>query len=72
MSKKLIAFIIVAGIALASIAIIFMKKPADEARLKSGKVLEEFKIINKDLQRTSIAIDSVNKMLPDSLSDKKY
>jgi hypothetical protein len=72
MPKGLLAFIVVAGIVFASIVIIFMKKSADKASERPDKVLEEFKTINEDLQKTTIAIDSANKMLPDSLSDKKY
>jgi hypothetical protein len=72
MSKGLIAFIVIAAIAIASSAIIFMKESADKAKEKSDKILEEFRTIDKGLQKTTIAIDSANKILFDSLSDKKY
>jgi hypothetical protein len=67
MPRGLIAFIV---IAFTAIEILFMKKSTDKARLKSDKILEEFKRIDKDLQKTTIAIDSANKILPDSLSGK--
>jgi Cu/Ag efflux protein CusF len=71
MPKKLIAFIIVAAIGFATAAIFFMKESAAKARKESDRILEEFKVIDKDVQKTTIAIDSVNKTLPDSLSGKK-
>jgi hypothetical protein len=67
MPRGLIAFIV---IAFAAIVILFMNKSADKARLKSDKILEKFKTIDKDLQQTTIVIDSANKILPDSLSGK--
>jgi hypothetical protein len=70
MPKKLIAFIIVAAIGFATVAIFFMKGSAEKARKESERILEEFKAIDKDLQKTTIAIDSVNKKLTDSLSGK--
>jgi hypothetical protein len=51
---------------------VFYEKFADKATEISDKILEEFKIIDKDLQKTTVAIDSANKILFDSLSDKKY
>jgi hypothetical protein len=69
MLKRLIAFIVIAGI---TVAVFFMVWSAVIARKESNRILEDFKTIDKDLQKTTTAIDSANKTLPDSLSDKKY
>jgi hypothetical protein len=67
MPKGLIALIIVASICLALLSVIVMKQSAEEAQQKSNKILEDFKTVDKDLQRSTIAIDSANKILNDSL-----
>ena len=60
MHKGLIAFIGVAGIVFALLVIIFIKIPADKARAENNKILQKFKTIDKDLQKSSITIDSLN------------
>jgi hypothetical protein len=67
MHKGLIALIVVASICLALLSIILMKQSAEKAQKKSDKILEDFKTVEKDLQRSTIVIDSANKILYDSL-----
>jgi archaellin len=65
MSKGLIAFIVVAAVAL---MIIIMKESAHIARTKSDEIMEQFKTIDRDLQNTTDErLDSLNKILLDSL-----
>ena len=65
MSKGLIAFIVVAAVAL---IIIIMKESAHIARKKSDEIMEQFKTIDKDLQKTTDErVDSLNTILLDSL-----
>jgi len=70
MHKGLTAFIIVAGIALLSTTILFMKKSADEAHKVSDSIQEEFKRVNESLKQSDDNIDSANKQLLDSLNIK--
>ena len=70
MHKGLTAFIIVAGIALLSTTILFMKKSADEAHKVSDSILEEFKRVDESLRQSNGNIDSANKILLDSLNVK--
>jgi hypothetical protein len=67
MHKGLIALIVVAGICLAILSAIVMKQSAEKAQQKSKKILEDFKTVDKDLQRSTNVIDSANKILYDSL-----
>ena len=67
MSKGLIAFIAVAFIAVVAAMVIYMKQSADKARKISDEMLEEFKTIDKDLQKSTDEPDSLNKMYYDSL-----
>jgi hypothetical protein len=67
MPKGLIAFIVVACIALMSMAVIFMKKSADAAQKKSDTIMEQFKTVDRDLQQSNESLDSINKMYLDSL-----
>jgi hypothetical protein len=67
MHKGLIALIVVSGIRLALLSIILMKQSGEKAHQKSDKILEDFKTIEKDLKRSTIVIDSANKILHDSL-----
>jgi hypothetical protein len=66
MPKGLIAFIVVACIALMSMAVIFMKKSADAAHKKSDTIMEQFKTVDKDLHKSNERLDSLNKMDFDS------
>ena len=61
MSKGLIAFIVVACISFGAILFVFLKRSTDE----------EFKRVNESLKRSTIAIDSANKALIDSIKNKK-
>jgi hypothetical protein len=67
MHKGLIALIVVASICLALLSIILMKQSAEKAHQKRDKILEDFKMVEKDLKRSTIVIDSANKILHDSL-----
>ena len=67
MPKGLIAFIVVACIALMSMGVIFMKKSADNARKKSDTILEQFKTVYKDLKHINERLDSINNLYLDSL-----
>ncbi|MBK6380834.1 MAG: hypothetical protein IPO01_17415 [Chitinophagaceae bacterium] len=67
MSKGLIAFIAVAFIAVVAAMVIYMKQSADKARKISDEMMEEFKTIDKDLQKSTDEPDSLNKMYYDSL-----
>ena len=68
MRKGLIAFIAVVFIAVVSIVIIFMKQSAAVAHKKSNEIMEQFKTIDKDLQKTTDErLDSLNTILLDSL-----
>jgi hypothetical protein len=67
MPKGLIAFIVVACIAVMSMAVIFMKKSADATRKKSDIIIEQFKTVDRDLQQSNVRLDSINKMYLDSL-----
>jgi hypothetical protein len=64
MSKGLIAFIAVAAIAL---TIFLMKESADIARKKSDDILEQFKTVDRSLQKPNESLDSLNKIDFDSL-----
>lgn len=70
MSRGLIAFIIVACIAIASVMIIYMRWSADNARKRSDDILNEFKTVDKDLKESNSKIDSGNKVILDSLYKK--
>ena len=67
MSKGLIAFIAVAFIAVVAAMVIYMKQSADKARKISDEMMQEFKTIDKDLQKSTDEPDSLNKMYYDSL-----
>ena len=67
MSKGLLAFITLAFITLAWIVIIFMKQSAHNTRKKSNEIMEEFKTVDRDLQKTNERLDSLNKTDLDSL-----
>lgn len=60
MHKGLIAFIVVAGIALLFAGALFIKKSTDEA----------FKTVNESLKKSNAYIDSANKKLLDSIIAK--
>ena len=47
--------------------VIYMKQSADKARKISDEMMEEFKTIDKDLQKSTDEPDSLNKMYYDSL-----
>jgi hypothetical protein len=69
MSKGLIAFMVVACIAIMSIVVIFMKQSAENARKRSDTIIDQFKTVDKDLHKTTgKRLDSINKVLFDSLS----
>ncbi|WP_462222370.1 hypothetical protein [Ferruginibacter sp.] len=67
MHKGLIALIVVAGISLASVAIIFMKQSAAKGIKESDRILEEFKKVDESLKQSNTVIDSAKKILHDSL-----
>jgi len=64
MLKGLIAFIVVAGIAL---LLMFMKQSANVARKKSDDIMEQFKTVESDLHKNDKGLDSLNKIHFDSL-----
>ena len=64
MTKGLIAFIVVAAVAF---VLIFMKKSADVARERSDQLMEEFKTVDRNLQKTDRRLDSLNRIKLDSL-----
>jgi hypothetical protein len=66
MSKGLIAFIIVACIAIMSMVVMFLKQSADEGRKKQNKIMEQFKTVDKDLHKSNERLYSLNKMDFDS------
>lgn len=68
MSKPLIAFIVVLCIAFASMVIIFMKQSADNAKKRSDEIMEEFKKVDRELQKSSANMDSLNNIHFDSLN----
>lgn len=70
MSKGLLVFIVVLGIALAVSQFIKMKHSADNARAASDKIMEEFKTIDKDLKASSLETDTAKKRSFDSLVSK--
>jgi hypothetical protein len=47
-----------------------MKESAEKTQKESGRIVEEFKTIDKNLQQSAIAIDSANGILTDSLAGK--
>ena len=53
MHKGLIALIAVASICLRLLSIILMKQSAEKAYQKPNKILEGFKTVEKDLQRST-------------------
>lgn len=65
MSKGLIVFILVAVV---TAVFYFMKASADKARKTSNNILDEFKTIDKALNKSTIVIDSANTKLIDSLT----
>jgi hypothetical protein len=70
MPKKIIAVIIVSAIGFSMAVIFFMKESAEKAQKESGRIVEGFKTIDKNLQQSAIAIDSANGILTDSLAGK--
>lgn len=72
MSKGLIAFIVVACLALAFMLYKSMKESADKAHQQSDEIMKEFKTIDKDLQRSKNRIDSLNKELLNSIKDTAH
>jgi hypothetical protein len=62
-SKGLVAFIIVACLAVAVTLFTFMKRSADDARKQSDDILRDFKTIDKDFKPSSNRIDSANRQL---------
>lgn len=67
MPKGLIVFIVVAVVI---VVFYFMKASADKACKTSNSILDEFKTIDKDLNKSTIVIDSANTKLIDSLAEK--
>jgi hypothetical protein len=67
MSKRLLVFIVIAGI---GTGLYLMKRSADAAKKSSGNILKEFETISKDLDKSTAVIDSANAALPDSLAEK--
>lgn len=67
MSKGLIAFIAVAFIAVVAAMVIYMKQSADKARRISNEMMEEFKAVDKKLQKSTDELDSLNIIYFDSL-----
>jgi hypothetical protein len=67
MSKRLTIFIAVACIAIVSIVVIFMKWSAGIAQKKSDGIMEQFKTVDWDLQKTNEGLDSLNRITSDSL-----
>lgn len=70
MSKGLIAFVAVAVICIGSLIIVFIKASADKARKTSDSILRDFQTVDRNLKKSSIAFDSINNSLSDSLSRK--
>jgi hypothetical protein len=67
MSKGLITFIVIACIAVVTAVAIKMMISANEARNRSDEIMEQFKTVDKGLQRTTEELDSLNKIYFDSL-----
>ena len=70
MSKGLLVFIVVLGIALAVSQFIKMKHSADNARASSDKIMEEFKTLDKEHKASSLETDTAKKRSFDSLVSK--
>jgi hypothetical protein len=70
MNKGVIAFIVVAAIAVACIIFNAMKKSADDARAKQEDILREFKTIDESLKKTNGSIDTANDKLFKELKEK--
>lgn len=70
MPKGLIAFIIVAGVALGVTWMIEMKKSAGNARKRSDEILKDFRTIDNTLKKIDTSIESSNHDLFDSLRAK--
>ena len=67
MSKGLISAVVIVFIAMVVAMLIFMKVSADRARKISDEYMKEFKTIEKDLQKNSKRLDSLNRIDIDSL-----
>ena len=67
MSKGLISFIAIVFISAVAAMVIYMKQSADKARKISDEMMEKFKTVDKDLQKSTDELDSLNKMYYDSL-----
>ena len=70
MHKGLIAFIVVAAIALSAFTVVFMQRSAKETQRRSEKILEDFRTVDRDLKKTIIIIDSANNFLYDPVVPK--
>ena len=70
MHKGLIAFIVVAAIALSAFTVVFMQRSEKETQRRSEKILEDFKTVDSDLKKTIIIIDSSNNFLYDPVVPK--
>lgn len=67
MSKGLVAFIIVACLAIATLLYTSMKRSADDARKRSDDILKDFKTVDKDFKASSNRIDSASQELLNAL-----
>ena len=72
MSKGLIAFIVVACLALASLLYVKMRVSAAKAKIKSDEILRDFMTVDKDLKDNSYKIVSLNKELLNATKDTAH
>lgn len=67
MSKRLIVLVVFICLASVSVILFLMKQSADRARKVSNEYLDQFRTIDKELKQGSSRLDSLNKMVFDSL-----
>ncbi len=67
MSKRLIVLVVFICLASVSVILFLMKQSADRARKVSNEYLDQFRTIDKELKQSSSRLDSLNKMVFDSL-----
>lgn len=67
MSKRLIVLAVFICLASVSVILFLMKQSADRARKVSNEYLDQFRTIDEELKQSSSRLDSLNKMVFDSL-----
>ena len=63
MSKGLIAFLVVAVVGIAAMLIVEIKSSADQSRKRSDEIMQEFKAVDKSLEKINDSILKENELM---------